>query len=118
MADSGLFIGWGQVVRGRETEAMKTFNTTVEYFVGLQESGTIEGFEPVFLEPHGGDLNGFFLVRGEAEKLSALRVDVEFQAVLLRAGLIVENLGVVGAVTGARLERQRELFAEAIAAFA
>ena len=28
----------------------------------------IESFEPVFLEPHGGDLTGFILVRGDAEK--------------------------------------------------
>ena len=93
MADSGLFIGWGEVVRGREAEAVETFNSTVEYFTELQSDGTIEAFEPVFLEQHGGDLNGFFFVKGDAGKLSALRVDPEFETVILRAGLIVENIG-------------------------
>ena len=79
MADAGLFIGWGEVVRGREAEAVETFNATVEYFAGLQAEGAIESFEPVFLELHGGDLNGFFLVRGEAAQLAALRVDEEFE---------------------------------------
>lgn len=37
---------------------------------------------------------------------------------ILRAGLIVENIGVVGAAMGARLQRQMESYTEAIAAFA
>jgi len=118
MADAGLFIGWGEVVRGREAEAVETFSSTMEYFGGLQADGTIESVEPVFLEQHGGDLNGFFFVRGDAEKLSALRVDEDFEAVILRAGLIVNNIGVVGAAMGARLERQMGAYTEAIAQFA
>jgi len=118
MADSGLFIGWGEVVRGREAEAVETFNATIEYFTGLQTDGAIESFEPVFLEQHGGDLSGFFFVRGDAEGLSALRVDPDFEAVILRAGLIVDNIGVVGAAMGARLERQMGTYIGAIGAFA
>ena len=118
MADAGLFIGWGEVVRGREAEAVETFNATVEYFAGLQAEGAIESFEPVVLELHGGDLNGFFLVRGEAAQLAALRVDEEFEDVIQRAGLIVDKMGVVGAAMGARLERQMGTFTEAIAQFA
>ena len=64
MADAGLFIGWGEVVRGRETEALEVFNETLAYYGRLQEEGAIESFEPVFLEPHGGDLSGFILIRG------------------------------------------------------
>jgi hypothetical protein len=118
MADAGLFIGWGEVVRGRETEAVETFNATMEYFAGLQENGTIESVEPVFLEQHGGDLNGFFFLRGDAEKLSQLRVDEEFEATILRASLVVDKLGVVGAAMASRLERQMATYIEAIAAFA
>ena len=118
MADSGLFIGWGGVVRGREAEAVETFNSTMEYFGGLQADGTIESAEPVFLEQHGGDLNGFFFVRGDSERLSALRVSEDFEAVILRAGLVVENIGVVGAAMGPRLERQMSSYMEAIAQFA
>lgn len=47
MADAGLFIGWGEVVRGRETEAVEHFDATIEYFTGLQADGAIESFEPV-----------------------------------------------------------------------
>ena len=58
MADSGLFIGWGEVVTGREAEAQETFVATLEYLAGLQEDGTIESFEPVFLEQHGAISTG------------------------------------------------------------
>jgi hypothetical protein len=118
MADAGLFIGWGEVVRGREAQAVEAFGATLEYFARLQGEGRIESAEPVFLEPHGGDLGGFFLVRGEAESLAALRVDPEFEAVMTRDGLVVDRLGVVGAAMGSRLERQMGAFMEAIGAFA
>jgi hypothetical protein len=115
MADAGLFVGWGDVVRGREAQAVEVFNETMGYFLGLQEAGTIESVEPVFLEPHGGDLAGFFFVRGDAEKLAALRVDLGFSAVMTRAGLVVDNLGVVGASMGARLQQLMQQFGEAAA---
>lgn len=118
MADAALFIGWGEIVRGRETDAAETFNETMGYWARLAEEGVIESFEPVFLEPHGGDLQGFFFVRGEAEKLSALRVDEEFGTVVMRAGLIADRVGVVGAAIGERLQRQFENWSEAIAAHA
>ena len=118
MADAGLFIGWGEVVRGRETEALEVFNETLGYYGRLQEEGTIESFEPVFLEPHGGDLSGFILIRGDAEKLASLRVSKEFTQLSLRAGLIVDRFGVVGADLAERLQRQMEYYTEQIGAFA
>jgi hypothetical protein len=118
MADAGLFVGWGDVVRGRESEAAGLFQETLGWYASLQEQGKIESFEPVFLEPHGGDLSGFILIRGEADKLAALRVSEEFIQLLTRVGLIVDKLGVVGADMGERLQRQVEYFTEQIGAFA
>jgi hypothetical protein len=118
VADAGLFIGWGEVVRGRESEAVELFNEVLAYYGRLQEEGTIEAFEPVFLEPHGGDLNGFILIRGDAEKLAALRVSEEFIQYTIRATLHVENFGVVGADLAERLQRQVEYYTEQIGAIA
>jgi len=118
MADAGLFIGWSEVVRGRETEALELFNETLAYYSRLQEEGTIESFEPVFLEPHGGDLGGFILIRGDAEKLSALRVSEEFNQFSIRATLTVNGFGVVGADLAERLQSQLEYYTEQIGAFA
>jgi hypothetical protein len=118
MADAGLFIGWGEVVRGREAEATELFNEWLGYLTRLQDEGTIESFEPVFLEPHGGDLGGFILARGEPEKLASLRVSDEFTRFAIRTTLIVDSFGVVGADLAERLQRQFEFYTEQIGAFA
>ena len=61
MAGEALFVGWGQVVRGREQLALEVFQETVAYYGKLQEDGKIERFDAYLLEPHGGDLAGFFM---------------------------------------------------------
>jgi hypothetical protein len=118
MADAGIFIGFGQPVRGREVQAVESFNEAMGFFTGLVEKGEIENFEPVFLEPHGGDLGGFILLRGDAEKLASLRVSEDFSRLIVRAGLCVENMGVVGAELAGRLQQEMAYYTEQVAAFA
>jgi hypothetical protein len=105
MADAALFIGWGQVVRGREKRALQVFNESVEYWGGLQGEGKIEDFEVVLLTPHGGDLQGFALLRGTEDQVRALHMDEEFQRRVTRADMIVESQGVVDAVIGEGIAR-------------
>lgn len=100
MADAGLFVGFGLPVPGRERQAVKVLGEALEYYARLQQQGEIESFETVLLEPHGGDLNGFTLVRGDLDKLSSIRTSEEFQRLSLRAGLITEGFGVIGAILG------------------
>ena len=113
-ADSGLFIGFGAPVRGRERQATKVFNEAFEYYARLQQEGEIESFEPVLLEPHGGELDGFFLLRGDQDKLARIRSSEEFERVTVRAQLIVENLGIVDAALGGRLMSQMSVFGEQV----
>ena len=105
MADAALFIGWGQVVRGREKRAVQVFNETIEYWGGLQGDGKIEDFEVALLTPHGGDLQGFGLLRGSEEQISALQTDEEFQRRVIRADQIVESQGVITAAIGEGISR-------------
>ena len=116
MADAGLFIGWGQVVRGREQRALEVFNESVEYWGGLQADGKIEDFEVVLLAPHGGDLAGFALLRGSAEQMAAVRADEEFDRRTARADLIIDNQGVVDAVLGEGLGPVMGVYQEEVAA--
>jgi hypothetical protein len=44
----------------------------MQYLGGLQQKGSIKSFDTVFLNPHGGDLNGFILIRAESGQLDAL----------------------------------------------
>jgi hypothetical protein len=118
MADAGLFVGFGDPVRGRESQAIELFNETIGWYSRLQEEGEIESFEPVFLEPHGGDLGGFILIRGDAEKLSKLRVSDEFTQFTIRASLCVDSIGVVGADMNERLQSQMAYYTDQIGAIA
>jgi len=118
MADAGLFVGWGSVVRGRESQSLELFNEFLGYCGGLLEDGEIESFEPVFLEPHGGDLAGFVLIRGDADRLHSIRMSEEWIRHATRGGLMTENFGVVNASMGERLERQMGVYVGEIAALA
>jgi hypothetical protein len=51
----------------------------------------------VILDYHGGDLNGFWLLRGDPEKLGRLRMAPEFTRLVLRCGVICESVGVLNA---------------------
>ena len=114
MSDAGLFIGWGEVVRGREKIAIEVFNESVAYYAELQSKHEIENFDVAILEPHGGDLAGFILLRGDASKLERLRRDPEFERRTARAQLIVDKVGVVGATIGAGVTRMMAMYTEEI----
>jgi hypothetical protein len=116
MADAGLFIGWGQVVRNREQRALEVFNESMEYYAGLEQDGKIESWEVVLLEPHGGDLAGFVLLRGSVDQVNAVRSDEEFERRTTRADLIIDGLGVVGALLGEGLARGMGIYQEEVAA--
>lgn len=112
MASAALFIGYGAVMPGRARQALQVFNEALEYYGRLQQRGQIESFEPVFLEPHGGDLAGFMLLRGERDKLNSVRYSEEFSRLTNRATLVCENVGIVSAFTG---EEQNRLFQDFLA---
>jgi len=97
MAESGLFIGWGDIRTGRDVASTKVFAEALAYWPTLQAAGEIESFETVLLGFHGGDLGGFFLLRGDPEKLGRLSMAPEFQRLIVRASNVVEGIGVVPA---------------------
>src|SRR5215218_97859 len=114
MADRALFVGFGAPVRGREERAIEVFNEFVEMFGRMQSDGRIEGMDVCLLDPHGGDLGGFFLVHGSAQQCGALPMDEEFRRASTDASLIVENFGVVPAVMGAAVNDEMAMYSEAV----
>ncbi len=104
MATGALMVGWGTLVQGREQKALQHFNEAIQYYTRLQQQGSIESFEPVILEPHGGDLRGFILIRGDPEKLNAFRSSEEFLRLINRGLLLLNNLGIVTAFIGEELQ--------------
>lgn len=114
MAHAAIFVGWGEPARAREPHALELFQQALRYFVDLQERGEIESFEQVVLEPHGGDLNGFILIRGERDRLNRLRSEDEFVRLSARAQLVVDNFGVVTAYIGDSLWSQLEVYQQQV----
>jgi hypothetical protein len=118
MADAGLFIGWGQVVRGREDRALEVFNETIEMYGQMQSDGRIEDFEIALLQPHGGELAGYAMLRGSEAQMDALGRDEDFERLMTRADLIVDGLGIVPALMGEGLGRAMSVYQEEIAVVA
>jgi hypothetical protein len=114
MADRALFVGFGTPVRGREERAVAVFNEFVAMFGRMQSDGRIEGMDVTLLDPHGGDLGGFFLAHGSAAQCAALQNDEEFRRAVVDASLIVENLGVVPAATGEGVGPEMAMYSEAV----
>ncbi len=114
MANAGMFVGWGAIVRGQEAKALELFNETQAYYARLQQEGKIESFETVLLEPHGGDLAGFILLRGERAALDGVLASEENQALTVKANLLLDNLGVIRASIGQELADSIGRFQRAI----
>jgi hypothetical protein len=115
MADRILFIGWGATIPGREERALEVFNQGIGFYGRCQQEGRIESFDVILLEPHGGGLAGYVELHGSAQQLAAMRDDEEFQRLQVDAGLIVDELGVVGGFANEGVARQVTMFQDAIA---
>jgi hypothetical protein len=115
MNSNVVFLGWNRAIAGKDQSSVQLFGEFTQYLGGLQKAGTIRSFEAVLLDPHGGDLNGFFRIQGESSQLDALTASEAWEGYLFRASLHLEGLGVVRGVTGdaaaAQLSRWQKLIA-------
>src|SRR5947209_828442 len=95
MATGVLFIGWGEGIPGRAQKALQVFNEAIQFYTQAQQQGTIQGFQAVTLEPHGGDLAGFILITGDRGKIEQWRYSQEFIRLTTRAQFVVQDVGIV-----------------------
>jgi hypothetical protein len=105
MADAALFIGWNRPVVGRETQAGAFFKESLALYASWQKEGKIESFEPVLLASHGGDLNGFVILRGDSKKLDDLRHDERYIDTVLKGTMLATGWGVIPAYINQGLEK-------------
>ena len=115
MANYSLFIGWNRINPGREADAGELFESSMGYYGKLQQEGTIENFEPVILSRHGGDLNGFIILRGERTKLNELKEDKDFILLTMKCDNILTGFGVVDGYIGETLQGRMSLWRSSIA---
>ena len=116
MGTNVVFLGWNQPMPGRERMAIEHFGEYMQYLGGLQQAGTIQAFDAVFLNPHGGDLNGFVFIRGDSARLDALLSSEPWEMHLIRAGLELAGLGMLRGVTGELLMQQQAAYTRTIPA--
>ena len=109
-----VFFAWNRSIPGREQLSAEHFPQFVQYLEGLQRSAAIDSYDVVFLDPHGGDMNGFFLVRASGAKLTALLGSTEWVTHMTRAALHLEGAGTVRGVTGALVRERMDLWTKTI----
>jgi hypothetical protein len=102
VADAALFIGFGEVVRGREKRVLRSYDDAMEYWNGLQREGRIANYDVTLLGPHA-QLSGFIVARGTDDQLDALRHSKEFRRQMACTRLIVDHLVVAEAFAGERI---------------
>ncbi len=112
MRSNLLLFGWNRSTSGRELVSAEHFQEFVAYMIGLQESGAIDSFEPVFLDPHSGDLGGFFLIRGEPDSLDELMGTPEWMVHMFRGGRHLDGQTLIRGATGDALMERMALFTE------
>jgi hypothetical protein len=95
-----IMFGWNKPLQGREGIAGELFTQTINFYEKCKTSGKIESYEPVFLSSHGGDLNGFFLIKGTHEQIDNLVCNDEFVDITMRANHCLSHVGVIHGFTG------------------
>ena len=105
-ASAGILIGWTRPIPGREQQAKEVFQATLAFYGRLQSEGKIDSFEPALIEPHGGDFNGFVLIRGEQSKLDAIKQSDEFLELTTQASYNVQGMGVLRVHLGEAVQKQ------------
>ena len=110
MGTNVVLFGWSRSNPGREHLSAAHFEEFVKYLNGRKQAKAIEDYEIVFLDAHGGDLGGFFLVKAESDKLDALVSSAEWVTQMTRAQMHLENVGVIRGVTGSRIAERMALW--------
>ena len=78
-----ILFGWNRSIPGREKLSAGHFEEFLKYLAGLQQDATIQGFEVVFIDAHGGDMNGFLKPK---VRLLANPLPFEGGCIVLRPG--------------------------------
>jgi len=114
MKDAGLFMGWKRPVPGKESMALELWASAVSFWENQKNKGRIESYEPVLLAAHAGDLNGFMLIKGKADKLGELRRDKDYLKLVARCGILLEGFGAVDVYRGDGVQEMLDIYRQSI----
>jgi hypothetical protein len=111
-----VMLGWNRPLPGREKMSSEHFQEFIGYLQAQKEGKKIDSYEPVLLEPYGGSLNGFFLIRGSAEQVTQLTNSPEWIQHQVRVTLHVDGACVLRGVGGSAVGERMAMWRQAIPA--
>jgi hypothetical protein len=103
---NAIFVGWNRSVAGRESHALEHFGEWGGWLGSLKADGSIGDFDIIQLQVHGGDLNGFAVVKGSTDQLQKLQATDAWQDHLARGTRNMVGLGVIPGFVGEELNKQ------------
>lgn len=109
MATAHLFIGWNRPLPGMQKDAWAYLaGDGMKQLAAWKKEGWYESSEMFALTPHGGDLNGFFILKGDRAKLDELRRTDAFERWSMSLAERFDGYGVVPGVTEEGLRKVME----------
>jgi hypothetical protein len=116
-SDSVLLLGYDRPIAGREKHASDLLDEMFGFLEKAKAAGRIVAFDAVSLAVHGGNLNGFVLIRGDRKALDDFRASEEFDDLSIRAHMVMTGVSVLSGVHGElvktrRIDRVRKLSAK------
>jgi hypothetical protein len=114
MSSNVIMFGWNRSLTGREQISGRHFQEFMAYLQAQKAGGKIESFDPVLLEPHGGELNGFFLIRGTAEQLFAMTNSPDWVQHQVRATLHLDGTAMWRGLTGQAVTERMGMWMQAV----
>jgi hypothetical protein len=106
-----MLIGWDRVAPGDNIAAVELWSEMLLFFKKMHAEGLVEKFEPVMLGAHGGNLNGFILVRGEQDHLDKIRNSDSFLALVVKANKTLTGFRVLRAHYGQEVQKIMRIYA-------
>jgi hypothetical protein len=116
MSTNTAMFGWKRSLPGRERLSSAHFDDFVGYLAGLQKAGQIDSFEPVLLDPNAGGMIGFFLIRADDARLSAMLSSEAWTDHMVRAMLHLDQPVLVRAVSGPLVQERMSKWSACIPA--
>jgi hypothetical protein len=103
-----MFLGWNAAKVGRESHANELFQSAINLFSTYESKGKIDSYEPILLGAHGGNLNGFFLIKGSEKSLDEVRNSDEFVKLVVQGTYVLDGFGVVSGYAGQELQNMMQ----------
>ena len=114
MSQNVIYFGWQGSVPGRENISGQHFDEFVAYLTKQQQAGIVDSWDVVFLDPTGSDANGFFLIKGNGDKLIPWYHGEEWANHMMRAGMHLQGVTSTMGVTGDELTKRMAKWKESI----